>query len=66
MKGCLVRWYPDRGFGFLTPDAGGADVFLHVSNAPTDDLEVGWRLEFEIATNQRNGKPQAVNVRLSP
>jgi CspA family cold shock protein len=66
MRGRVVRWYADKNFGFVKPDDGSADVFLHASNLQADDVEVGWRVEFDVATNQRNGKLQAINVRPAP
>lgn len=65
MKGRLVRWYDDKHYGFVQPDDGTADVFLHASNAPIDDLEIGWRLEFDTEVNPRNGKLHCVRVRLA-
>lgn len=64
-----VKWYSaEKGYGFITPDAGGPDVFLHVRevekaglrDAPRD----GDRLSFETVANPRNGKPAACNLRL--
>jgi cold shock protein len=61
-------WNPDRGFGFIAVDAGGPDMFLHVSELKDagidpDQLKVGDRLTFEIGST-RDGKTKASNVRL--
>jgi CspA family cold shock protein len=66
--GKLKMWNPDRGFGFIAVDAGGPDMFLHVSELKDagidpDQLKVGDRLTFEIGST-RDGKTKASNVRL--
>jgi cold shock protein len=55
-----------RGFGFIRPDDGGPDVFVHISAfaraglpAPTE----GQRVSFDIEPNSRTGKPGATNIR---
>jgi cold shock protein len=65
--GKLKMWNPDRGFGFIAVDAGGPDMFLHVSELKDagidpDQLKVGDRLTFEIGST-RDGKTKASNVR---
>ncbi|WP_439532848.1 cold-shock protein [Polymorphobacter sp.] len=49
----VVKWFDaKKGFGFITPDHGPRDVFVHVSalsNAGLDTLVPGQRLEFELA-----------------
>jgi len=61
--GTLKSWNDDRGFGFIAPEDGGADVFLHISSlAPADGRPiVGERLTYELGTG-RNGRPQAIAV----
>ena len=59
-----VRWFNDqKRFGFIQPDGGGEDVFVHVSGlAPgTTTLLPGQRVEFDIGKGPK-GRPQAVNV----
>ena len=60
-----VKWFNAvKGFGFITPDDGGADVFVHHSAIQTEgyrDLSEGQRVEFEITQGQKG--PQASNVR---
>ena len=55
-----------RGFGFITRDDGEPDAFVHFSALadPRDCLVQGGRVEFDLGTDARNGKPCAINVRL--
>ena len=62
MIGQVKKWVGDRGFGFITPEAGGRDVFVHVSAlSGLDELEVGAKVSFEEELD-RSGKYRAVNV----
>ena len=60
-----VKWFnADKGFGFITPDDGGADVFAHFSAIATSGyrtLDENQRVEFEITQGQKG--PQADQVR---
>jgi len=60
-----VKWFnAEKGFGFITPDDGGADVFAHFSAIATSgyrSLDENQRVEFEIAQGQKG--PQAANIR---
>jgi cold shock protein len=57
----------EKGFGFIAPDDGSADMFVHITaldDAGLNTLDRDQRISFEIGTNTRNGKPKAINLRL--
>ena len=60
-----VKWFnADKGFGFITPEAGGDDLFVHFSAIQMSgykSLEEGQRVSFEVTQGQKG--PQATNVR---
>ena len=60
-----VKWFnAEKGFGFITPDGGGNDVFAHFSAIATSgyrSLDENQRVEFEVTQGQRG--PQADQVR---
>ncbi|MFO1183494.1 MAG: cold-shock protein [Bauldia sp.] len=56
----------DKGFGFITQDGGGADVFVHISELTRSGigtLREGQKVSFETQVDPRRGKPNAVQVR---
>ena len=61
-----VKWYNDqKGYGFIQPDNGGKDVFVHATaleRAGLRSLREGQKVTFELQTDQRNGKTSAVNL----
>ena len=63
----IVKWFnPTKGYGFITPDGGGPDVFVHISaveKAGYTTLVEGARVSYELFT-ARNGKVSAENLRL--
>ena len=60
-----IKWFnPTKGYGFIENDAGGIDVFLHISaleEAGIDQLQEGEAVSFEIGENR--GKENAINVK---
>ena len=61
-----VKWFnPAKGFGFIQPEAGGADVFVHITAleaAGLRTLNEGQRVSYELATQR--GKTAAANIKL--
>jgi CspA family cold shock protein len=61
-----VKWFnPTKGFGFIQPDSGGSDVFVHVSavqKAGLRTLNDGQKVTYELAAEK--GKTSAVNLQL--
>jgi len=63
-----VKWFnAAKGFGFITPDEGGSDAFVHISaleRAGIQGLNEGQRVSYELQRG-RNGKASAENLRLA-
>ncbi|MBO9628515.1 cold-shock protein [Shinella sp. WSJ-2] len=63
--GTVKFFNQDKGFGFITPDNGGADVFVHVSAVQAgDSLRDGTKVSYDIGQDRKTGKSKAENVRL--
>ena len=64
MSNGKIKWFnPGKGYGFIENDAGGKDIFLHVSaleQAGIDALEEGEAVSFEIGENR--GRENAINI----
>jgi cold shock protein len=62
-----VKWFnSQKGFGFIQPEGGGNDVFVHISaveQAGLSQLNENQRVSFEMETG-RNGKAAAVNLKV--
>ncbi|KZD07858.1 cold-shock protein [Oceanibaculum pacificum] len=63
-----VKWFnAQKGFGFISPDDGGADAFVHISaveRCGLGDLREGQKIGFEMVTNQKTGKIAADNLKI--
>ena len=64
-----VKWFnTQKGYGFVQPDAGGPDVFVHITavqRAGLRELREGDKLTYELITDRRTGKTSAGNLQLS-
>jgi cold shock protein len=62
-----VKWFNgQKGFGFIQPDDGGKDVFVHISaveRAGMYSLNEGQKVLFEVVADRRTGKSSADNLR---
>ncbi|SEG61054.1 cold-shock protein [Bosea lathyri] len=62
-----VKWFNStKGFGFIQPDDGGQDAFVHISaveRAGWRDLQEGQKVSYEIVQDKRSGKASADNLR---
>jgi cold shock protein len=67
MANGTVKWFnPTKGFGFIQPDSGGADVFVHVSaveRAGLNTLNEGQKVSFDEERDPKRGKTSAVNIK---
>ena len=63
-----VKWFNStKGFGFIQPEDGAADVFVHISaveRAGISSLQEGQKLSFELVNDPRKGKASAENLRM--
>jgi CspA family cold shock protein len=62
-----VKWFnSQKGFGFIAPDDGGKDAFVHISaveRAGLGDLREGQKLDFELVADRKSGKVAADNLK---
>jgi CspA family cold shock protein len=63
----VVKWFNmAKGFGFIAPDEGGQDVFVHVSaveRSGLTGLREGQAVSFDVENDPRKNKPAAVNIK---
>ena len=67
MAAGTVKWFnATKGFGFIQPDGGGADVFVHISaveRAGLQNLNEGQKIACEVVPDRRTGKSSADNLK---
>jgi len=65
-RGTVLAWKGEKGYGFIKPDEGGTDVFVHYTDIVSDDrrrnLTEGQAVEFNLVESERGVK--AVEVRV--
>jgi CspA family cold shock protein len=63
-----VKWFnSQKGFGFITPEDGGNDVFVHITaveRAGLSTLNEGQKVSFDVVADRRTGKSAAQNLRV--
>ncbi|SBW03623.1 putative cold shock protein y4cH [uncultured Alphaproteobacteria bacterium] len=68
MASGTVKWFnAQKGFGFITPDNGGSDAFVHISaveRAGLSSLDEGQKVEYELVADRRSGKMSADSLKL--
>lgn len=66
MANGTVKWFnPDKGFGFIQPEDGGQDAFVHISaveRAGLRTLKEGQKISYELVQDKRSGKVSADNL----
>src|ERR1700709_69510 len=68
MTGTVKFFNGERGYGFIKPDDGGRDVFVHITaveRAGLKDLMEGQRITFEVEPDKKGKGPKAVNLVIS-
>ena len=63
--GTVKFFNTERGYGFITPEGGGPDMFLHISALDASGLQVseGDRVSFDAVIDKHKGKPNAQNIK---
>ncbi|MBD2745690.1 cold-shock protein [Microvirga sp. BT688] len=63
-----VKWFNEtKGYGFIQPDNGGKDVFVHISaveRAGLRSLQDGQKISYEVEQDRRSGKESATNLQV--
>lgn len=61
-KGTVKFFNTDKGFGFITPEGGGKDVFVHANDLGGATIQEGTKVDFEVVEGKKG--PQASGVRV--
>jgi CspA family cold shock protein len=62
MRGTVKFFNTDKGFGFITPDEGGKDVFVHANDLAGVVLKEGTKVEFEVVQGRKGPQASAVKI----
>jgi len=69
MANGTVKWFnAQKGYGFIQPESGGKDVFVHISaveRAGLSSLKEGQKISYDTERYQRSGKESATNLKVS-
>jgi CspA family cold shock protein len=69
MQTGVVKWFnAQKGFGFIQPDSGGKDIFVHVSAVERSGLRglaEGQKISYELVTDSRSGKTSADRLQVA-
>lgn len=62
---------PNTGYGFIVPDEGGRDLFVHISKVEKSgltpaEMAQGVPIEYQVVNSQKSGKPEAVDLKILP
>ena len=63
--GTVKFFNTDKGFGFIKPDNGGADIFVHISAVQASGLTENQKVSFDTEPDRRGKGPKAVNLQIS-